>query len=280
MPVNFILETFNYEIEMGVSGEMFEIPIPILDTSANAEYYASVSAMRNAFYFQTDSRDISDLSGDDIKYYVNWPAHIILNPCHAYVSSNQIATIDVSGNIPSNRQLVKHDFIRHIAKDLFNTHLAVDLFHNEQALKDDLASKGHSEAWGSILSDISAVSITNTSLSGPDASGEYYITNGITTNNNLTRELLGQVIYNAPIRLYDLSGIALNNNLALEKFSIPFQNGDSISFKLTLRAAPTQHLLVGKANPVPDRTYRIRLNIVDTVNGDSSTYEAGSNVVL
>jgi hypothetical protein len=280
MPVDFVLETFNYELEMGVSGEMFEIPIPVLDTSANAEYYASVSSMRNAFYFQTDSRDISDLSGDDIKYYVNWPVHVILNPCHAYVSSNAIATTDLSGNIPSNRQLVKHDFIRHIAKDLFNTHLAVDLFQNEQALKDDLASKGHSEAWESILSDISAVSITNTTLQGPDGSGEYYITNGITTNNNLTRELLGQVISSAPVRLYDLSGIALNNNLALEKFSIPFQDGDSISFKLTLKAAPNQHLLVDKVNPVPDRTYRIRLNIVDTVNGDSSTYEAGSNVIV
>jgi len=203
MPIDFILEQFNYELEMGVSGEFFEIPLPVLDTSANAEYYVSVSTMRNTFYFQSDSHDITDLSGDDLKYYVNWPSNVILNPCHAYVSSSAIATTDSSGSIPSNRQLVKHDFIRHIAKDLFGSHLGVDLFSNEQALKDDLASKGHSQAWLSILTDISDVSISNTSLSGPDASGEYYVTNALDTNDNLCRELLGQVLSSAPYRVYD-----------------------------------------------------------------------------
>jgi hypothetical protein len=128
MPVDFVLEQFNYQLEMGVSGEFFEIPIPVLDASASAEYYVSVDAMRNAFYFQTDSRDVSDLSGDDLKYYVNWPGYVVLNPCHAYVSSQAIASTDANGAIPDNRQLVKHDFIRHVAKDLFNTHLGVDLF--------------------------------------------------------------------------------------------------------------------------------------------------------
>jgi len=280
MAVDFVLEKFNYELEMGVSGELYAVAPPTLDTSANAEYYVSVADMRDTFYFQTDSRDINDLSGDDIKYYVNWPAHVVLNPCHAFVSGNPIAVTNVNGVIADNRQLVKHDFIRHVANDLFNTHLGVDLFSNEQDLKDDLASKGHTEAWASILADISAVNVLNETLLGPDASGEYYTTDALDTSANLCRELLGQLLKTAPSRVYDLSAIAVDSNIGLEKFFIPFEDGDSISFKLTLSAAPNQHELVSKANPVPDRSYKIRLNVVNTVNADSGTHASGTNVIV
>jgi hypothetical protein len=278
MPVDFVLEKFNYELEMGVSGELYTAVAPVLDVSATAEYYVSVADMRNTFYFQTDSRDINDLSAQDIRYYVNWPAHVVLNPCHAFVSTNPIAVTNTNGVIDDNRQLVKHDFIRHVANDLFNTHLGVDLFVNEQALKDDLASKGHSEAWSSILTDISAVGVGNSALLGPDVSGEYYTSDALDTSANLCRELLGQLLKTAPSRVYDLSAIALN--LANEKFFIPFEDGDSISFKLTLSAAPNQHLLVSKATAVPDRSYKVRLNIVNTLNNDSATHAAGTNVVV
>ena len=84
----------------------------------------------------------------------------------------------------------------------------------------------------------------------------------------------------APSRVYDLSAIAVDSNIGLEKFFIPFEDGDSISFKLTLSAAPNQHELVSKANPVPDRSYKIRLNVVNTVNTDSATHASGTNVVV
>ena len=280
MPVNFVLEKFNYELEMGVSGELYTVVTPALDVSANAEYYVSVADMRKAFYFQTDSRDVNDLSGEDVKYYVKWPAHVVLNPCHAYVSSNAIAVTNANGVIADNRQLVKHDFIRHVADDLFNTHLGVDLFNNEQELKDDLASKGHSQAWASILTDISAVNVVNNTLLGPDASGEYYTSDALDSSANLCRELLGQLLKTAPSRMYDVSAIAVDGNIALEKFFIPFEDGDSISFKLTLSAAPNQHELVSKATAVPDRTYKIRMNVVNVVNTDSATHASGTNVVV
>lgn len=280
MPVDFVLEKFNYELEMGVSGELYTAVTPVLDVSATAEYYVSVADMRKTFYFQTDSRDINDLSGEDVKYYVKWPAHVVLNPCHAFVSSDPIAVTNSNGVIDDNRQLVKHDFIRHVAKDLFNTHLGVDLFSNEQELKDDLASKGHTQAWASILSDISAVNVLNNTLLGPDASGEYYTSDALDTSANLCRELLGQLLKTAPSRVYDLSAIAVDGNLALEKFFIPFEDGDSISFKLTLSAAPNQHELVSKATAVPDRNYKIRLNVVNTVNADSATHVSGTNVIV
>lgn len=280
MPVDFVLEKFNYELEMGVSGELYTAVTPVLDVSATAEYYVSVADMKKTFYFQTDSRDINDLSGEDVKYYVNWPAHVVLNPCHAFVSTDSVAVTNANGVIDDNRQLVKHDFIRHVAKDLFNTHLGVDLFSNEQALKDDLASKGHAEAWQSILTDISAVNVLNNTLLGPDVSGEYYTSDALDTSANLCRELLGQLLNTAPSRVYDLSAIAVDANIALEKFFIPFEDGDSISFKLTLSAAPNQHELVSKATPVPDRTYKIRLNVVNTVNADSATHASGTNVIV
>lgn len=271
--VDFVLEKFDYDLEMGVSGEFPSATIPVLDASATAVYYASVSDMRNAFYFQSDSRDVSDNASSDVRYYVNWPAKAVLNPCHAYVLNDPIATVDGQGDIESTRLLVKHDFIRHIAKDLFNTHLGVDLFSNEQALKDDLASKGN-DAWlNNIKANIDAVS------SGGNLTTDGYTTNELDGSANLCRTLLLQLL-NSPAksRLNDLSGIALD--ASENTFVIPFESGDSIQFKLILKASPGQNNVINRATAVADRSYIIKVNIVTTVSADSSTYAANTNVIV
>ena len=211
--------------------------------------------MKDAFYFQSDSRDVCNEAADDTKYFVNWPAAYVLNPSHAYVVDNEIATTDASGDIPSNRLLVKHDFIRHIAKDLFNTHLAVDLFDNEQELKDDLASKGDGAWTSNIKSAIDAVSV------GGSLAADGYTTNALTDNTNLCRVLLRQVLNLSPHRLDDLNALARASG---DEFVVPFAAGDSIQFKVVLKAATGQESVIdGRSLPVPDRSYAIKICIVE-----------------
>jgi hypothetical protein len=268
--INFVLEALNQNIQMDVSGLLpgGEAP-PALDVSATALYYVTVNAMRDAFTFSSDSRDVDNQNAEDIKYYVNWDASYVLNPAHAHVQVNAIATTDACGNIPSNRLLVKHDFIRHIAQNLFNTHLAVDLFENEQELKNDLATKGHA-AWLNIKNKIDRVS--NGGADAPDG----YTTNALDGSSNLCRVLFRQLLNSNSHRLDDLDSLVFDasNN----QFYIPFEAGDSVQFKVILKAAPGQESVIdGRTVPVPDRSYAIKISIVEPANlANVSVDDAGA----
>ena len=286
-PVGFVLSKFNTLLAMGVSGELFKESIPAMDVSGIAEYYVKTSDMKKVFVFQTDSRDINNVATEDVKYFVRknqWPQGLVLNPCHAWVqTSKQIASSDKSGPIPDDKQLVKHDFIRYIAKSMFNTHLGVDLFQNESELKYDLAYKGHNSAWSSIwdsITSISDVSLNTTTYSGKygtDASYGYYLTNDLSNNSNICRQLLNQVISTAPGRIQDITSYAIDISSGL--FSVPLMDGDSISFKLTLQTAPNQHLLLNSATPIQPRSYQIRVNLRDTVTR-GTTQQNGTNLIV
>jgi hypothetical protein len=286
-PISFTLSKFNTLLAMGISGELLKEQIPLMSTDAIAEYYVKTDDMKKVFIFQSDSKDINNVSSDDIKYFVRksqWPSGLVLNPCHAWVqTSKQIANSDKEGLIPDNRQLVKHDFIRHIAKSLFNTHLGVDLFSNESELKYDLAYKGHNLAWGSIwnsinlISDVSLNTTTYQGLYGTDASYGYYLTNDSSNNSNICRQLLGQIASSAPGRLQNLNTYAID--ISNGYYSVPLNDGDSISFKLTLQTAPNQHLLLNSATPVPSRSYQIRVNLVNSVT-QGTTHQSGTNLIV
>jgi hypothetical protein len=263
-PILFVLDAFEQILQMAQKAMLpeGENPTVLSGIHATATYEVSLSEMRNAFYFQSDSHDIDNKDPADVAYYVDWPDAYKLNPSHAFVDSTEttgapIAITDSNGKIMDNRLLVKHDFIRYIAKTLFKTHLAVDLFSNEQALKDDLAAKGDT-----IWTDTIKAAIT--------AAEAAPMTNADTTPANLCRVLFYQILAKDRNRFDDLDSL-LKDGTGGEttipaKFHIPFVVGDSISFKTTLKAVSDQHTILGSANPnavaIADRVYAIKLKIV------------------
>ena len=256
--IDFVLDAFNGNLEMKVKAILTpgETPSTIV-ADAVAVYEVTADSMKNAFYFESDSRDLSDDADSDIKYYVNWPSTYVLNPAHAYVSRYPIATTDSRGVIDDNRMLVKHDFLRHIAQSLFNTHLAVDLFSNEEEVLDDIASKGDAAWRGNIKSVIDAVS-----AGGNHASQGGYTTNALDTSANLCKVLFKQITQMDKMRFASLDTLAMDasaNNL----FYLPFKAGDSISFKVVVNSDSTQGTIFGGNTPVPSRSYHIKLNMVN-----------------
>jgi hypothetical protein len=289
--VDFVLSNLDQSLTMSVSGDILKAQPVTITADATAEFYVDTQDFQNIFMFQTDSDDVDTITNEtDTKYFVRKaqvPANMVVNPCHAWVSTGAIATADRLGVIADNRELVKHDFIRHIAKSLFNTHLGVDLFTNEDVVKYDLAYKGHNEAWlngvYASLNNVSDASLNVTTHAGnygTDASYGLYLTNDASGNDNLCRELLKQIAYVAPNRLATLGSTA---SIVVDGsngyYKMPFLDGDSISFVLTVNAAENQHLLVNSGTPVPARTYRIRLNIRDTVT-KGATHADGTNVIV
>ena len=93
-----------------------------------------------------------------------------------------------------------------------------------------------------------------------DASGNRYLTNTVTSNTNISRELLRQIYLNVPERfaaLSDSSGVLL---------SVPLIENDTLNIKVVMEPSPGQHTLTN-VGAIPPREYNIKLVIKNTVGG-------------
>ncbi len=266
--VNFVLESLNSSVTMGVAGNLFSEPIPVLDVSATAILYVSIDDMKSVFQFQTDSTDVNNLSSADIKYYVDtasWPA---INPMNAMMnvstlSQGAIALIDSNGALADNKLLVAHDFTRYLASKLFGTHFGTDLFNNETELLQDLrliaddSAEGHT--WYDVVAKVTAVSKSGTHEGLEGDAGSKYMTNATNDNTNLCRVLFDQMIGSAVSRFQDIS---LG---ADQPQPLPFQVDDAISFVMTVAPAEGQEELTG-VEAFGARSYEIRFVIKDAAD--------------
>jgi DNA-binding transcriptional regulator YdaS (Cro superfamily) len=281
--VNFNLEGLNQAFSLDVSGALAgEVPATI-DASCIAIFNVKTSDMKNVFKYESDSFDVNDTDASDIKYYVYmnaWPATLKLNPVHAHTLSTT-PMLETAGEVLAEKNLVKHDFVRYLAKSLFNTPHGVDLFSNEDALLTDLVQKG-AVARLAIDASLNAVNQAAAALSG--TAPHKYSTNATATAANFSRALLRQVANVRPARFHGISDIS-------GVHSIPFVDGDTISFKVAIAPAALQHNLTLQAGPFNTRVYKIQLNLVadadspvgnvipgesDTVGGVAATYVSAS----
>lgn len=272
MSIAFSLPALNQNYTLDICGSLLAAaPEAMTDISAVATYHIKRSVLRSVFQFHSDSADVNDVDASDTKYYVfmnNWPLDASLNPAHASMTTTPM--LATAGDILANKNLVKHDFVRYMAFKLFNTVYGVDLFANENAVLNDISSKGRT-AKDNIRTFFDAVSTTSTVVGGgalaTDASGNKYTTNAASTNTNICREIIRQIGSSAPGRfnygVSDPSGVDLSSNIYRQ---VPFLDGDSINFKLSITPHATQHNLTGRPTAFEARVYKIRLLVSDTVN--------------
>ena len=258
--IAFVLNEFASTVTLDTSGSIYSEAIPALDVSATAIFEVSLDEMKDMFKYQTDSDDVIDLSASDIKYYVDkskWPD---LNPANAMMghsdSLSPISSTDAASiTLPANKLLVAHDFTRYLALKLFNTHFGVDLFNNEFELLNSIRRACDDSAVEHTLKDIkdkiNAVDINDgvhNDIAG--TSGGKYMTNNTTTSDNLCRVLMTQMLANDITRFSSIEGNG-------DAQPLPFVEGDSISFKLTINAADGQEELTG-VDPIGARSYRVK----------------------
>jgi len=261
--INFTLTGLNQAIFMSTLGSLDASAVSLENTDAAAVFYVKQSDMMSVFKFQSDSNDMNEAASSDVKYYVfdrNWPAELKINPLHAMMNKSESA--NMLGNAESfaaNKMLVKHDFIRYLSLCLFNTIHGVDLFRNENDLLENAVYGGETirNTIHGLLGNVG----TTSSEEGMsyDVSGNKYLTNDASGNTNLCRELLRQMVAGAPARFGSITD-------ANTPQSLPFEVDDTINFKVTLQAAPTQNLLTG-VTEIPVRSYLIKLIIKSSVTG-------------
>jgi hypothetical protein len=268
--VDIVLSDLSFSVQMLTEAAMdTKLPPDLYDVSAIAVFTISTDVMKNVFQFRTDSLDIDNIEGTDIRYYVDmgqWPSDLVINPANAALdypiySSGAIAVQSYNEDqFDSTQMMVKHDYIRYLALQLFGSHDATDIFNNETELITNLEEIGDGSVPGHVWYDISyalhRVSTTgsNMDLTTDPYTGQLSMTNAITTPDNLCREMFLQIAAVTPERLQNVQETSYPQSLL-------FQEGDSINFKVTIHAAENQHLLTG-VNPIPSRTYQIKLYMV------------------
>jgi hypothetical protein len=253
--VNFSLEGLNQAFSLDLSGALAGETPATIDASCVAVFNVQTTHMKAVFKYEADSFDVNDTDASDIKYYVYmnaWPATLKLNPVHAHTLSAS-PILATAGDVVAEKNLVKHDFVRYLAKSLFNTPHGVDLFSNEDALLTDLVQKGA----GARLAIDASLNAVNQATATNGTAPNKYSTNALTGASNFSRVLLRQVAKEAASRFHgvaDISGI----------HSIPFVDGDSINFKVAIAPATNQqHLtLPNQAAAFDTRVYKIQLNLV------------------
>ena len=126
-------------------------------------------------------------------------------------------------------------------------------------MKEDLAAKG-AAAWASISGDLHG-------SAGP-------LTNNDDVNN-FSRQLLEQIINNDRDRLIsDASAGTIDASNEIQ--AMPLVDGDTISFKITLKAATGQHNLTG-VSAIGDRTYKIKLVLGSGTNTEPTDSNSTNN---
>ena len=271
--IDFSLPALNSSFQLDVSGAILrEAPDTMTDVSATAIYNFKTSHMNNIFKYFSDSYDVNDITdGTDVRYYVfmdQWPVDASLNPAHAEMKSASGHMLPTDGtNVVRNKNLVKHDFTRYLAYKLFNTVYGVDLFSNETALHEDISSKGRTakNSIMTVLKNVSAKAATGSTIvvGQTDASDNRYSTNANTATSNICRELMRQIASVAPARFYDAS---YNDASGNPYRTVPLRAGDTINFKVFVKAADNQHTLTGRSAAFEERVYKIQLVLSDTAN--------------
>jgi len=261
--VDFTLSGLNQTILMTTSGLLDGAAIELETTDATAVFYVKVSDMTELFKFQTDSQSSNNDAASDIKYFVfnrKWPAALKINPTHGMMNKTESSgMLGSAGMFTENKMLAKHDFIRYLSQQLFNTIHGVDLFSNESDLLENATYWGENVRVN-INNILTGISTTSSDVSmNYDVSGNKYLTDTVTANTNICRELMRQMIAGAASRFSSITN-------GTTPQSLPFVENDSINFKVTFQSTATQNMLTG-VESIPTRSYMVKLVMKNSVSG-------------
>ena len=255
--VNFVLTALNSSIQLSTSSVIPNyLPSISADAIITLNTRVPASVLQNTFFFRTD-KDIT-MDASFVYYYVDtnkWPnKNTTLSARNGMVTSNGYVTNDSGGK----------DFLRDIARQLFGTYLGADLFTNEDAVVSDINSKFDTVA-DNIIALLFSIDKTNGVFPGitSDLSGNKYLKDD-TSNTNISRELLNEIMTAAPNRLIDIKTNYKYNATEDGLYKMPILTGDSIAFKVTITPASDQTTRVPTLPGTPQmlsRSYQVILNV-------------------
>ena len=281
MSRNFYIEHFENTAAMDISGKLTSgtAVADATDVSATAVVFVDLSYLKHAFHFTSDAVDITDadsadhafdLSANGFAYLFNSTNYSLIGNAQvqhdttAYGGLNSVATAYTSAQNGSSYAAasrgIKYDVVRDIAQQLFNTYHGADLFTNESAMRNSAHDK---------INDLVAAGTTTHANAGAivkaiyDCSRNAYAAD---ISKNIGSEILRQMLAVSSSGITLEADISGSNNsypggsgvTDVSYFFMPFQEDDSIQFKLNVSGGPGVRQLIGGVGTT-HRRYDVRI---------------------
>ena len=267
-PSNIVLEL----VDLDVSGTLaldpsFEELVGLqagIVADAVMELDVSLSKFQGLFGVHLDSRDINDISADDVIYRVN-PANDNTNNdvsgslpvsdqfANIVYSSSTVKASMINSTYQPADQVVKKDFIRHIAKAITGGYAAADIFTNEAQLQQGVVDLDDdiSNALSALVVDVSGDKDSPNNMI--QAARNLFQLNLQSTDQGQAGNSRSDKLLN------DISGAG---GSATEGIVIPlrFEQNDRIAVKITYH--PASATFAGNGVSVPSRSYKLYLKLV------------------
>ena len=274
--MDLIITAFNSSFDLSASAELDDKTLDISsDAIINLTTTISKDMLRNTFFYRTDDAILADASF--VYYYVDSAAFTnaltVLNPKNGTI----LSSIDGAYKAGDN---VSKDFLRDLAKQLFGTHLGVDLFTNEDAVVTNINAKCDDVATA-VMSKLTDVDVSSATFTDASLNNLKYLKDD-TSVTNISRELLVQMYTAAPSRFAThATNIYTGHGNTLDGYyEIPFEDGDIISYKVTVNPATGQlaEIPTGVAS-LTSRSYKVNLNVGSGIVLPTYTVKVATNVL-
>ena len=265
------------------------VGLPGVDAVAQLD--VSLVQFQGLFGISIDSNDIDDVSSTDVLFRVNQPQDQTHNDCSSGTGSFQVGsffdgTTEVafsgaelkSGHVnaayPASQEQIKHDFVRHLAKQITGGYSSSDIFTNESALKNAVVATDTqlNASINSILSDASGVGLkgsdydTGTGALLIQAARQLFNLNLQVTDGAGTSSRSDQLLSDISLASANMVSTAVTDishpERSVEPLDVPlrFHSGDRLAVRLVYK--PNSTTFVGNGATVSERSYKVLLKLV------------------
>ena len=267
---------YKIDLKQSVAREIFRfsvynstLAIGDLETNATAGSLPETSDRDVGFYVQTGKFPTASPNYSTGTYVGGSAAP--LNPLLAstYVGHLAASTID-----DNNVVTIAQEYMSHVAKSLFTTAKATAIFNNESDFIRKTANQTPVVEYYKRLYDMSGAAVVDgvhintlstaeiTTDTGKDLAGT---PDDSRSRNSLARNLFYSVAAKDITRVSGILDGSSNYDSATRTYPIPVLAGDTFNSFVTIKKHATQAVEifgVGSTTAIPDRKYRIVLNIV------------------
>ena len=265
------------------------VGLPGVDAVAQMD--VSLVQFQGLFGVKIDSNDIDDVSSSDVLFRVNQPQDQSYNDCSSGTGSFQVGSFfdgttevafsgaDVkSGHVnaayPASQEKIKHDFVRHLAKQITGGYSSSDIFTNETALRNAVVATDSqlNATINTVISDVSGLGYkdsdyqTGSGSSLIQAARQLYHLNLQVTDGAGSSSRSDQLLSDISLASANMVGTTVTDlshpERSLENLHVPlrFHSGDRLAVRLVYK--PNSTTFVGNGATLSERSYKVLLRLV------------------
>ena len=265
------------------------VGLPAVDAVAQMD--VSLVQFQGLFGINIDGNEINDVSSQDVLFRVNQPQDQDYNDCSSGTGAFQVGsqfdgTTEVefasallkSGHINAHYggvlQQIRHDFVRHLAKQITGGYSSSDIFTNETALRNAVVATDSqlNATINTVISDISGLGYKDVDYNSGSGSSliqaarQLFNLNLQTTDGAGNSSRSDQLLSDISLASANVASTATTDvshperNVRALHVPLRFHSGDRLAVRLVYK--PNSTVFPGNGTTLTERSYKVLLKLV------------------